>query len=83
MNNKVLVVVEVPLIEKKYEVYIPINKKIGFIKQSIVNSIKEKNDGSIDNNFFNLVDKETGLIFDNNKYVKDSNIRNGSVLFLI
>lgn len=83
MNNKVLVVVEVPLIEKKYEVYIPINKKIGFIKQSIVNSIKEKNDGSIDNNFFNLVDKETGLIFDNNKYVKDSNIRNGTVLFLI
>ena len=83
MNNKVLVVVEVPLIEKKYEVYIPINKKIGFIKQSIVNSIKEKNDGSIDHNFFNLVDKETGLIFDNNKYVKDSNIRNGTVLFLI
>lgn len=83
MNNKVLVVVEVPLIEKKYEVYIPINKKIGFIKQSIVNSIKEKNDGNIDNNFFNLVDKETGLIFDNNKYVKDSNIRNGTVLFLI
>lgn len=83
MNNKVLVVVEVPLIEKKYEVYIPINKKIGFIKQSIVNSIKEKNDGNIDNNFFNLVDKETGLIFDNNKYAKDSNIRNGTVLFLI
>ncbi|MGN1312517.1 MAG: hypothetical protein ACI4U4_05900 [Bacilli bacterium] len=83
MNNKILIIVRVPFIEKEYQMYIPINKKIGYIKQLIVSSIKEKNDGNIDNNNFNLIDKDTGNILDNNKYVKDSTIRNGTVLFLI
>lgn len=83
MNNKILIIVRVPFIEKEYQMYIPINKKIGYIKQLIVSSIKEKNDGNIDNNNFNLIDKDTGNILDNNKYVKDSAIRNGTVLFLI
>ena len=31
MDNKVLVTIIVPLIEKKYEVFLPANKKIGEI----------------------------------------------------
>ena len=29
MNNKILIELEVPLIEKKYDMFIPINKKVG------------------------------------------------------
>ena len=31
--NKLLIIVHVPLLSEKYEVYIPINKKMGTIKQ--------------------------------------------------
>ncbi|MGM9878957.1 MAG: hypothetical protein ACI31R_02915 [Bacilli bacterium] len=83
MNNKVLIIVKVPFIEKEYQIYIPINKKIGYVKHLIIASIKERNDGNIDNNNFSLIDKNTGNVLDNNKYVKDSTIRNGTELFLI
>ena len=35
-NNKILIELEIPLIEKKYDLFIPINKKIGTIKSSII-----------------------------------------------
>ena len=34
-KNKILVELEIPTIEKKYDLFIPINKKIGTIKSLI------------------------------------------------
>lgn len=83
MNNKILVIVKVPFIEMEFEMYIPINKKIGYVKQMIISSIKERADGNLDDVSLKLFDKETGSVFNNNIYVKESSIRNGTVLFLI
>ena len=33
MKNKILVEVEVPMIEKTYDLYIPVNKRVGTIKR--------------------------------------------------
>ena len=33
MNNKILIEIEIPSIEKRYDVFIPINKKVGTIKR--------------------------------------------------
>lgn len=82
--NKILVIVYVPLIELKYEVYIPINKKIGTVKDLIVKSINEMSDNSLNTNrALKLYNNDTGDVLPNNIYVKDSNMVNGTTLVLI
>ena len=84
MNNKILVGLYVPLIEKNYDIYIPINKKIGTIKRLIENGLIELTDNSYvikeDTNFYS---KETGQIYDVNKSVRETDLKNGSRIILI
>ena len=82
--NKVLVTVYVPLIESKYEVYVPVNKKVGTIKELIIKSINEMSDGALDTNrVLELYDNDTGDVLPNNIYVRDSKMMNGTTLVLI
>lgn len=84
MNNKILIELEIPLIEKRYDLFIPINKKIGTVKNLIEYALVELTDSAYvpkdDSNFYS---KETGEIFDVNKTVRDTNLRNGSRIILI
>ena len=82
--NKVLIIVYVPFIEEKYELFIPINKKVGTIKKILMESIVELSNGEItsDTNL-KLYDKNTGVPIRSDIFVKDSTIRNGSKLVLI
>ena len=82
--NKILVLVYIPLLEKEYDIYIPINKKVGTIKKTIINTIIESSDGNI-NNFDNLklYDKDSTILYDNDTIVKETTIRNGSKLILM
>ncbi|MDD6402846.1 MAG: methyltransferase [Mollicutes bacterium] len=84
MNNKILIELEIPLIEKRYDLFIPINKKVGTVKNLIENALVELTDSAYvpkdDSNFYS---KETGEIFDVNKTVRDTNLRNGSRIILI
>ena len=68
--NKVLVYVYVPLIEQEYNLFIPINRKIGLIKKIIVNSIIELSDANykIDTTF-DLYNKITNRVYDDDAYV--------------
>ena len=84
MNNKILITINVPLLSKSYDIFIPINKKIGTVKNLIENALVELTDSAYvpkdDSNFYS---KETGEIFDVNKTVRDTNLRNGSRIILI
>ena len=84
MNNKILIELEIPLIEKRYDLFIPINKKVGTVKNLIENALVELTDSAYvpkdDSNFYS---RETGEIFDVNKTVRDTNLRNGSRIILI
>ena len=44
MNNKILIEIEIPSIEKKYDVFIPINKKVGTIKKLLEQALVELSD---------------------------------------
>ena len=33
MNNKILITINVPLLSKSYDIFIPINKKVGTIRK--------------------------------------------------
>lgn len=83
-KNKILIELEIPLIEKSYDLYVPINKRIGTIKQLIENALVELTDGAYEikpeTNFYS---KETGQIYDVNKNVRDTDLKNGSRIILI
>ena len=84
MNNKILVELQIPLIEKQFDLFIPINKKIGTIKNLVEQALVELTDSAytqkIESNFYS---KETGDIYDVNKTVRDTDLKNGSRIILI
>lgn len=83
-RNKILIKLEIPLIEKKYDLFIPINKKIGTIKNLIENALVDLTDTAYlpkkESNFYS---KETGEIYDVNETVRDTDLKNGSRIILI
>lgn len=83
-KNKILIELEIPLLEKTYDLFIPINKKIGTVKKLIETSLQELTgtDYEIreDTNFYS---KDTGEIYDVNKTVRDTDLKNGSRIILL
>ena len=83
-KNKILIELEIPLIEKKYDLFIPINKKIGTIKNLIEQGLVELTDSAyVPKEESNLYSKDTGDIYDINKTVRDTDLKNGSRIILI
>lgn len=84
MNNKILIELEIPLIEKKYDLFIPINKKVGTVKNLIEEALVElSNNAYVPKEDTNFYSKETGEIYDVNKTVRDTDLKNGSRIILI
>ncbi len=82
--NKVLITVYVPLLDEKFDLFIPINKKIGTIKNILINSILELSNNSVsDVSNLKLYEKNTCKLLENNVYVNSSGIINGSSLILL
>ena len=83
-RNKVLIQLEIPLIEKKYDLFIPTNKKVGTVKSLIEKALVELTDNvyviSEDTNFYS---KELGTIYDVNQTVRDTDLKNGSRVILL
>lgn len=83
-NNKILVEIEIPLIEKRFDTFIPINKKVGTIKTLLEQALVELTDNAYkpteESSFYS---KETGEIYDVNKTVRDTELKNGSRIVLI
>ena len=84
MNNKLLVDVFVPLLEEKYELYIPINKRISVVIKLIEKALKEMTNGyyPIKEDSV-IIDVESGNVYDINITVKESKMINGSEIILI
>ncbi len=83
-KNKILIELYIPLIEKNYDLYIPINKKIGTIKKLIEEGLIDLTDHDYiikeESNFYS---KETGEVYDVNKSVRETDLKNGSRIVLI
>lgn len=84
MNNKILIRLYIPLIEEEYDIFIPINKRVGTIKQLLEKCISEQNDnGYVLTEDTNLYSKETGKVYDVQLLVKDTDLKNGSRVVLL
>ena len=83
-KNKILICLYIPLIEKSYDLFIPINKKIGTVKRLIEEELVELTDNSyIIKENTNFYSKDTGDIYDVNLAVRDTDLKNGSKVILI
>ncbi len=84
IENKVLVSVNVPILENKYDIYFPVNRKMGNVIKMIKQSLFELSQGTFDiNGNYVLYNKENGEPYDMNMLVRESNIRNGSNVILL
>ncbi len=82
-SNKLLISVEVPSIEQNFNLFIPINKKLGTIKKYITDSIFELSGKILEQKKYSFFDIDTGVKYGSNVYVKDSGIKNGARIIMI
>lgn len=84
IKNKVLVQLLVPEIDKSFDVYLPINKKIGNIINLLNSNISELSEGELpvsnSNSLYNVDTKEK---YTSDVLLANTNIRNGSRIVLI
>ena len=83
MKNKVLISLVVPELMEVYEIYIPVNERISKIKQLLISSLKDLSDNKLnETKKYNLMDPETGEIYDNRMIVRDLKIHNSKKIIL-
>lgn len=82
--NKVLVTIYVPIIEKQYDVWLPLNKKIYNVIILLSKAVNELEEGYYQpENMPVLYNKLTGIPYNINLKVFETDIRNGSEIILI
>lgn len=82
--NKVLIKLYVPTIEENYNVWIPLNKRIYNVKKLLVKVIQEFTSGEYNPiGMPKIYDKQTGIEYNEEQIVEDTNIRNGTEIILI
>lgn len=84
MKNKVLVELVVPTIEASFDIYLPINKRIGNIITLLNKTVSEFSEGCYEgNNNTALYNRETSQKYDVNTLLYNTDIRNGTTLILL
>ena len=84
MKNKVLIKLIVPMMDRSFDLFIPVNESVGRIKKIMINSISDITRVQLsDNKEYILINKDTAETYDNNKIVIDTNIRNATELVLL
>ena len=83
MENKVLVKLVFPELDKSFDIYLPVNEILWKIKKLVLKSISDLCDIKLISNDYLLINKNTGYIYGNNEIVLQSDIRNGTELILV
>lgn len=84
MKNKVLVELVIPEIESKFDVFLPINKRVGSIITLLNKSIQELTNGCYQGtNQTALYNRETNMKYHANDLLYNTDIRNGTTLILL
>ena len=84
MKNKYLIELKIPELGKKYDIYIPVNKKLFNVLDLILKVVYEINNLDVTNmKKRNLINKHTGEMYNENKLIRNTSIENGTCLILI
>ena len=84
MEYKVLVSINVPSLETKFDVYFPVNRKVYSVINMFKISLFELSLGSFDmKKDYIMYNALTGSVYDMNTLIRDTDIRNGSSIILL
>ncbi|MGE5456626.1 MAG: hypothetical protein ACM3O4_05970 [Ignavibacteriales bacterium] len=84
MKNKILIELIVPEIEETYNLYIPVNKRIGNVIILMTKAIFDISSGTYSiNGNSSLYNRETGQKYSVNDLIRETDIRNGTSLILM
>jgi len=84
MDNQILIRLYVPNLEKSYDVWIPVQRRIINVIILLLKAINEMNFNTYKPKFFPMLyNKDTAEMYDPNLLVKDANIRNGAEIIII
>ena len=84
IENKVLVSLIVPVLEKRYDVYFPVNRKVHNVIKMLKPSLFNLSNGAFnEEEDYVLYNKENGVAYDMNMLVRDTDIRNGSMIIML
>lgn len=84
MENKILIELIVPVLEEKYDVFIPLTKKVGNVLNLVVKTVAELTDSKeAQRTQLNFYSGETGEKLDKNILIMNANLKNGSRLILM
>ena len=75
MTNKILITVAVPLIEEKYNIYIPVSKSIKVTKELLIKTINELSEGHFPKKESCVLLSDKGIVYENNGSVRYTRIR--------
>lgn len=79
-DNKLLVDLYVLVLDKHFELFIPVDEKVGNIVKLLDKSLFDKFSSD---KTFSLLNLYTGNVFKNNDIVRNTDIQNGTKLILI
>jgi hypothetical protein len=83
MDFRVYVVIEVPILDKKFELFVPIDRRIHDLLRIIKETDPELSRNYYENRELNLFNKTNGKKYDLNMIIKNSDIKMGTRLVLI
>ena len=83
MMNKILVTVVVPMIEEKYDIYLPVFKTIKVTKKLLINTINELSNGHFPKDKNCILMSSEGIPYVVNSTIKEAGIKNGDKIILI
>lgn len=83
MNFRVYIIIEAPILGQKYELLVPIDRRIHELITILKKTIPELSENYYNSHTPSLYNKSTGEIYDMNLIIKNSNIKVGTRLLLI
>jgi hypothetical protein len=83
MDFRVYVIVELPILDKKYELLVPIDRRIHDLITVLKKALPELSDDFYERREPVIMSKTTGELYDMNVVIKNTNIKNGTRLILI
>ena len=84
MKNKVLIHILVPELDENFDIFIPVNELIWKIKKLLLKSISDITGVPLNNEYeYVLLNKDTNRIYQSNEQVINTDIRNGTEIFII
>jgi hypothetical protein len=84
IENKVLVSVIVPSLEQKYDIYIPVNRKVYSVISMMKKALYDLSLSTFDiSKSYLLYNALTGIVYDVNLLVRETDIRNGSSVIML